>query len=143
MKTLLIATLALFSIIALSACAGPRPHRDNKPDIDSLVARTWTAIQLDGKAVPTEPARITLEFQAKNQITGFSGVNRYSASYTNTKPGAITFSGVVATKMAGPPESMASETSLFNALDKATTYRVNGAILDLLLGDRVLARFRS
>lgn len=143
MKILLVATLALFSVLVLSACSGPRPNRDDRPEVDTLMGRTWTAIQIDGKDVPTEPARITLELLEKKQIAGFSGVNRYFGAFTSAKAGAIDITGVGSTKMAGPPEAMANETALFGALDKATSYRLRGAILELRSGDRVLARFRG
>lgn len=143
MKTILAAAVGLILALTVCACAGPRPIRNDRPDVDALVGRTWTAIQLDGKEVPTEPARITLELMAKNQIGGFSGVNRYFGSYASTRGGVISFTGVGATKMAGPPEAMANETALFNALNKAKSYRVRGAILDLMAGDRVVARFRG
>lgn len=143
MKTLLVVTVGLILALTLCACAGPRPNRNDRPEFDSLVGRTWTAIQLDGKDVPTEPARITLELMAKNQIGGFSGVNRFFGSYASTRGGVISFTGVGATKMAGPPEAMQNETALFGALNEATSYRVRGAILDLMVGDRVLARFRG
>ncbi len=142
MRMLLSVLLLGVATLALAACSGPKPNRADRPELSSIAGRSWTAIQLNGKDIPTEPAKITIEFMEDSRIGGFAGVNRYFGGYSSPRPGSVSFSGVGSTKMAGPPDAMQRETEFFNALSAADGYRVRGAILDLLAGDRVLVRFR-
>lgn len=81
---------------------------------------------------------ITLDFAA-DQASGSGGVNTYSAGYTSTGDGTLTFDPLAATSMAGDSAAMDAEAEYFAALQSVTGYSVSGGLLDLFAGpDQIL-----
>jgi heat shock protein HslJ/phosphoglycolate phosphatase-like HAD superfamily hydrolase len=110
-----------------------------------LEDRDWILTEVDGQpvTVPQDQRAPYLRLTAEGKrLQGYGGVNQFSASYER---GALTltFSPIAATRRAGPPESMRLEAALMQALGATTGYRISGQALDLLAGDRIVARFRA
>jgi heat shock protein HslJ len=117
----------------------------SNPDATMTLERSWALKALEGAAVsvPAERARPTLIFDAeKKRVTGMAAVNRFSGSYT-LEGQRLKFGALLATKMAGPPELNALETSYLRALEQATGWRSAGEDLELLAENRVVARFSA
>lgn len=108
-----------------------------------LATSSWA---LSGAATTTEDlsgSGITLEFAA-DTASGNGGVNTYTAGYTATAQGELTFSEIASTMMAGDDAAMTQEAAYFKALGSVTGYSVSGDLLDLFAGpDQVLTFTRS
>jgi heat shock protein HslJ len=108
-----------------------------------LAGKAWTLTMLEGADVPPPAAdrrQPSLTFGTEGRITGFTGVNRFSGAFTLDGQN-LKFSNITITRMAGPPEAMTVEQKLMNALRATTGWRQAGGKLELLAGDRVVARF--
>ncbi len=111
---------------------------------NGLEAGKWTLSDLNGRAVKSNNrGGPFIEFhQDKGEISSNTGVNGLGGTYKLTgnkltiKPGAQTM-------MAGPPEMMDQERAFVNMLKSVDGYRVNGNTLELLRGNRVVAKFRK
>lgn len=91
---------------------------------------------LSGIATTTDSlagSGITLEFSA-SQASGNAGVNTYTAGYTATGDGSLTFTEIAGTQMAGDEAAMALESEYLQTLGKVTGYSVTGDLLDLFVG---------
>ena len=73
-------------------------------------------------------ASITAEF-AEGRVAGTSGVNRYNASVTSGTDGSFAIDAPISTKMAGPEDAMAAESTYLRRLEAATSYQVDGDTL--------------
>jgi heat shock protein HslJ len=108
-----------------------------------LIGKTWTLTMLEGAEVPPPAAdrrQPSLSFGADGRIRGSTGVNTFSGTYTLDGQN-LKFGNLAMSRMAGPPEAMTLEQKLVAALRATTAWRVNGGKLELLAGDRVVARF--
>jgi putative lipoprotein len=98
---------------------------------------------VEGAEVPPPAAdrrQPNVIFGADGRMTGFSGINRFSGAYT-VEGQNLKFSNLAMTRMAGTPEAMAVEQKIVAALRATTGWRMAGGKLELLAGDRVVARF--
>ena len=98
-----------------------------------LADTAWT---LSGIATTTDSVSdsgITLKFTA-SEASGNAGVNTYTAGYTSTADGTLTFTAIASTQMAGDEAAMALETEYLDTLSKVTAYSVSGDLLDLFVG---------
>lgn len=98
-----------------------------------LADTSWT---LSGLATTTDSladSGITLTFSA-SEASGSAGVNTYTAGYTSTADGTLTFSAIASTQMAGDEAAMALEVEYLDMLSKVTGYSVSGDLLDLFVG---------
>ncbi len=86
----------------------------------------------DGNAVVsgTDIRTITLKFDNKGDIVGFSGVNRYFGG-CNLDGNAISVGPLASTKMAGPTTLMELETVYLNLLGSVTGVSIAGDSLSL------------
>jgi len=86
----------------------------------------------DGNAVVsgTDIRTITLKFDNKGDIVGFSGVNTYFGG-CNLDGNAISVGPLASTKMAGPPTLMELETVYLNLLGSVTGASISGDSLSL------------
>ncbi|MCX6699513.1 MAG: META domain-containing protein [Methanomicrobiales archaeon] len=86
----------------------------------------------DGTAVVsgTDTRTITLKFDSKGDISGFSGVNTYFGS-CNLDGNVISVGPLGSTKMAGPPTLMELETVYLNLLGSVTGASIAGDSLSL------------
>ncbi len=134
---LLTATALLTVGAALSACAAAPPHA---PTLDELLG-SWQLAD----AVPAGARTPTLTIGGDGSVNGNGGVNRFRGRL-DTKAladDAWRMGPLAGTRMAGPAEAMALETSFLSALGSADRARVAGDRLLLQHGDRaVLALVR-
>jgi heat shock protein HslJ len=145
-KTVLVSVLAGLTLGLVSACNSQPPAAAAAPaSSPALEGQTWTLQSLEGVAVTVsdERGRPTLQLDgATTRASGLAGVNRFSGSYTREGT-ALKFGPLAMTKMAGPPERMDLETRYSRALTATTQWRIAGGALELLAGERVVARFSA
>ncbi|MEO7964820.1 MAG: META domain-containing protein [Gemmatimonadaceae bacterium] len=117
------------------------------PSADSAVIAgvSWTLVQLDGTAI--ENARggkaPTLQINADGgalRASGMAGCNRYSGPVTQDG-NSLRFGPLAATKMACP--ALQLESKYLAALNAARSFHATSHQLDLIDGNRVLARFSA
>ena len=124
--------------LALAACHhGKSGMGDVAP---TLLSRDWRLVGLASSAAPsaTGPSA-SLRLDSDQRATGFTGCNRFSASY-QIEGDSIRFDGFRTTRRACTL-GLEVETTFLRALEDARTWRVRGGELQLLADDRVLARF--
>ena len=111
----------------LAACAGggaPAP----------LAGTYWNVKQVGELSFkPLKGGRDAhLRLDAKQKrATGYCGVNSFSGSF-ESGPASLSFGPLAATRRAGPPQAMAFESAYFKALGATRSYRISGAMLELL-----------
>ena len=133
-------TMTFIGLFVMPACDSPSKS-SNQP-IASLAGQSWTCVTLDGAAITaTRPPIIT--FDGAGRVNGFSGVNRFGGSVESPKAGELHFGQMMSTKMAGPPEQMALESSFLGALARADRYVVTDAELIFSAGKTKLVQFKS
>jgi len=106
----------------------------------------WRLAEMNGNPIITlEGSRdvyfkVTTE-QGQKKVTGFAGCNSIAGGYTLSGD-KVKFT-IASTKMMCPPEQMAVEDYLLKALTSATSYRVEGDVLELFDGQTALADFKA
>jgi heat shock protein HslJ len=80
-------------------------------------------------------AELTLD---AGSLTGFTGCNRMTGSYTADGEGSISFSAIATTKMACEPAVMDQERQIVAALEATTTYAIEGSTMSLSDADGAL-----
>jgi heat shock protein HslJ len=105
--------------------------RETSERIMTVKSRLWRVTELAGQPVP-EDAGITVQLRpdpnrvtANNKVVGNTGVNEYTGGYKLVAPDELTFSNLVTTRRAGPPEAMAREQTFLNAMDQARTFKLH------------------
>ena len=79
--------------------------------------------------------------KGETRISGFAGCNNLTGGYTLS--GDNVKFVIATTKMMCPEEQMAVEAFLLNALSSATSYKIEGDVLELLDGQTTLAIFKA
>ena len=79
--------------------------------------------------------------KGEKRITGFAGCNSLTGGYTLSAD-KVKFV-IATTKMMCPEEQMAVEDFLLKALSSATSYKIEGDVLELLDGETMLATFKA
>ena len=84
--------------------------------------------------------KLTAVFGKDGSLTGFAGCNTYDAPYTATPP-KLSVGAIASTRKAcaTPSGVMAQETQYLAALKTASTYRIEGALLELRTAKGALA----
>lgn len=140
MKTFFQVIAVLFAFYFLCGCNSQ--SKSAQQPIASLAGQTWTCVTLDGAAVTaTRPPTIT--FDGAGRVNGFSGVNRFGGSVESAEAGELHFGQMMSTKMAGPPEQMALESSFLSAITRADRYMVIDTELIFSAGKTMLVQFKS
>ena len=136
-----IATIFVFSALFVMSACNSQSKSANQP-IASLAGQSWTCVTLNGAAITaTRPPTIT--FDGAGRVNGFSGVNRFGGSVESAEAGELHFGQMMSTKMAGPPEQMAIESSFLSALTRADRYVVTDAKLIFSAGEKMIVQFKS
>jgi heat shock protein HslJ len=124
----------------------PRARIDSSPATvegvkaaPALMGTQWTLRTLRGQpAMPgNRGKRLTLRLADDGVASGFAGCNQFSARFSNTDS-RLKLKPVVATKMACP-RGMTIERDYLDVLNAVEGWRRNGATLELVAGDEVLA----
>jgi len=118
--------MVLISLLVLGAGCGTGADSEEPP----LDGTSWTLTSwAEPDPIPVS-ASITAEF-AEGRVAGTSGVNQYNASVTSGTDGSFAIDAPISTKMAGPEDAMAAESTYLRRLEGATTYQVDGDTLVL------------
>jgi heat shock protein HslJ len=154
----LVAGTALIALVVLAGCASapaptdsgagstmPAAEPGDQP-VD-LAGTSWSCYEFKVSGAPQtvpEDVPITAEFSADGKMSGNSGVNTYSTSYTTSGNGITISDQIVSTKMAGPEEAMTLESNYLLSLPTAVTYNVDekGDLILLGAADDMVARYR-
>lgn len=110
----------------------------------SLVDTKWELTELNGVApVATEGPAVNITLSSKDsRVAGMSSVNRLMGS-CKFDGNQLTFSQMASTRMAGPEPLMKQEQAFLQALQATKSYRITGGTLELLDGEKVLAKFAA
>ena len=79
---------------------------------------------------------------ATGKATGLAGVNRFNGTFKQ-QDAALTFSPLIATRMAGSESDMKLESEFLTALGQVTAWKADGLYLSLLAGEKEVARFQG
>lgn len=134
-RSILFGALGLMSL-AVSKITAATPVPENVE---------WVLAEINGKAVEA-PAKggqreATLKLDpAGKQASGVSVVNHYGGEY-ELKDNTLKFGPMITTRMGGSPEAMAAERDFHSMLESVTGWRITDGKLELLAGDKIVARF--
>jgi heat shock protein HslJ len=103
----------------------------------------WRLVELDGEPVEIgagerEP-HLVLDLE-ESRVSGSGGANRIMGTFALAE-NELAFGPLATTMMAGPEEAMRRERAFLDALDRVTSYELEGRVLTLLAGESAVARF--
>jgi heat shock protein HslJ len=75
-------------------------------------------------------ATVTAVFAADGTVSGNGGVNQYHGTY-KISGASIKIDPLISTQMAGPEDAMAQESAYLAALQKSTTFAMEGTVMTL------------
>jgi heat shock protein HslJ len=105
----------------------------------ALGGTEWTVVELDGARLDREGAPSLVFDLEESRVTGFGGVNRVMGTFSLAQD-ELRFGQLATTRMAGPAEATRQEQELLEALQRVTSYDLDGRSLALLADDHVVAR---
>ena len=103
----------------------------------SLGERTWTVVELEGEPVEGEGTPELVFDLEESRVAGSAGVNRLMGTFVLAED-ELRFGPLATTLMAGPEDAMRRERRFLEALERVTSYRLEGRSLALLAGDEVV-----
>ena len=110
-----------------------------------LFGTTWRLTELNGKppaqATGKNFAQLVLD-ESQNRYSGSSGCNRLTGTI-ELKGDSLSFGAGASTMMACPEPLMTQEQSFTKMLQSVTGYRISGSTLELLAGDKTVAKFKA
>jgi heat shock protein HslJ len=108
----------------------------------TLAYTEWTLVELDGEPVEIGPEEIqptiVLDLE-ESRVSGSGGVNRLTGTFALSES-ELRFGSLATTRMAGPESAMHREQSFLAALERVTSFVLDGGALTLLAGDDAVAR---
>jgi heat shock protein HslJ len=136
MNKIMILAIGSMTILLLGACSSSDSSQD-------LTSKIWLLSELNGKA-PITGTGITAEFDQDGKVSGSSGCNIYSTSYTVDGNQLAFGEQMASTLMACPEPIMEQERDYTQALGDTDTYEISND--ELILKDtngNKLARFEA
>ena len=128
--------LILFLLsLAVSACSAPATREPGDSLVGSWMLSAYGPISAALPSVAGVEAGLT--FNADGTLTGNSGCNGYSGSYT-VEGNQITFSPIVSTRMACDKPIMEQEAAIHQVLTDIASFQIEGTQLTLTNDDRIL-----
>jgi heat shock protein HslJ len=112
---------------------------------EHLTGIEWRVTELSGHPVARRPngeQPFIFFDQAKRQVTGYAGCNRFFGGY-EMNGGTLKFGPIAGTKRACPDLEEGLETEFFKTLDATRGWRIVEGSLQLLNDGLVLARFQK
>jgi heat shock protein HslJ len=110
-----------------------------------LLGTTWRLTELSGKppaqATGKNFAQLVLD-GSQNRYSASSGCNRLTGTI-ELKGDSLNFGAGASTMMACPEPLMTQEQAFTKMLQSVTGYRVSGRTLELLAGDKTVAKFKA
>ena len=104
----------------------------------TLAYTEWTLVELDGEPleIGSDEIQPTIMLDLEeSRVSGSGGVNRLTLSESELR-----FGSLATTRMAGPESAMDREQSFLAALERVTSFELDGRALTLLAGDDAVAR---
>ena len=133
-KYLLMILFLLF--LAISACAAPATQEPADALIGAWKLTAYGPVNAPISAL--ESVEADLMFNVDGTLTGNSGCNGYSGSYT-VEGNHISFSPIVSTRMLCDKAIMEQETAIHQVLTGTASFKIQGNQLTLTNSDRMLA----
>lgn len=133
-----ILTLGLWTIlffnqtISAQFCGTPTPKNGSE--------KVWTLIEINGEAVKTDKATISLDFE-KNQVGGKGGCNGFGGTLEKNGD-EIKISEIISTKMFCE-DSSEVENKYLSTLVKVNKLQMRDGKLQLLNGDTIVLEFAA
>ncbi len=146
----LVAALGVAVLLpVLAACGGSSSTSDDAASPAAaagpvgggpFVGIEWklTSAAVDSSDLPS--FGLTIAF-TDTDVSGFGGVNQFAGTFTSSPEGAMDFSPLASTMMAGPEDAMAAETAYLKALDTVTGYSVVDSTLVLYVDEQELLTY--
>ena len=133
--TLIVAVAAL----ALTDCC---PCRKTRKSAKPLTGTTWHLIQLEGRDVNFDAEMFNVTFGEDGKFNGRGACNSFGGNYkADTAKETLEIGTVAATRALCPDIEV--EQKLFNELDGATHYEIDGSMLLLLKDGEIRAIFSA
>ena len=135
---------ALLLVLALLMVQCKSTHvSTSRPSLENT---HWRLSEVNGNPIITlggsRDVHITMATEnGEKRISGFAGCNSLTGGYTLS--GDKVKFVIATTKMMCPEEQMAVEDFLLTALSSATSYKIEGDVLELLDGETTLATFKA
>jgi putative lipoprotein len=137
---------AKLEILVQQAGGGRKPRPVASTTSLGLAGHAWKLVALADASAAAAPdaAPASLVFgPTEKRISGSTGCNRLLGTYAPGEGFALKLDPSSMTLMACPDSATRQEAAFLAALRATTAYRIEGASLELLDGDRVLARFEA
>ena len=120
--------IGIFTILFFSCfIANAFPWRKKSESVNNLRETSWQLVTIKEKNVGSitvdDNSKISISF-TKNRVSGFSGVNRYSGSYS-TNNDSISFSELSVSLMSGSRSAMDAEERFLRILRSAKKVRAD------------------
>ena len=132
-------------ILSLSLLAVQCKSTQVSTSRSSLENTHWRLSEMNGNPIITldgsRDVHIVMESEGEKRISGFAGCNSLAGGYTLS--GDKVKFVIATTKMMCAEEQMAVENFLLKALSAATSYKIEGDVLELLDGQTTLATFKA
>ena len=128
-----------------SASTSEAGSKGENVDSMPLLGTTWTLTELDGHApvstTGNNPAQLVLD-GSQNRYSGSSGCNRLTGTI-ELKGDSLNFGAGASTMMACSEPLMQQEQAFTKMLESVTGYRTSGKTLELLAGNKTVAKFKA
>lgn len=112
------------------------------PMVNPVLNTTWELFWMNGRMITaSRPPSMRLD-SAKSELTGFTGVNRFSGRFTYTAP-TIQLDPGAMTMMAGSTAAMEVEKQFLDVMMQSNRATVFEGELTLSRGESELAKFRK
>jgi heat shock protein HslJ len=125
MKKSMFSIAVVFVLVVLAGCAP-----SSSPSGGTLTGQVWALTDLAGKA-PLQDTGITIQFGTDGTVSGSSGCNQYSGTYTASGSSLTINTPLASTMMMCAEPVMVQETAYQTALAGVKAYTVKGDKLTL------------
>ncbi len=125
MKTTLFSIALVLVLVALAGCSSSQ-----SPGGGTLTGQVWALTDVAGKT-PIQDTGITIQFGTDGTVSGSSGCNQYSGTYTASGSSLTINTPLASTMMACAEPVMVQETAYQTALAGVKAYTVKGDKLTL------------
>jgi heat shock protein HslJ len=142
MKRLSAFVLLGFVVAALALMAGCATAGGPANSAGDLTGKEWSLVESSISSSDLGAAGITATFEG-DQLSGFSGVNRYSGPYTAESDGTFKAGPLAGTQMAGPEPLMTAEGAYLKLLEGCDSYKVEAGTLTLSTGGNVSLTYNA
>jgi heat shock protein HslJ len=128
MKKVLFSIAVMLVLVALAGCTASQSA--GSPSGGTLTGQVWALTALAGKA-PIKDTGITIQFNTAGTVSGSSGCNQYSGTYTASGSSLTINTPLATTMMMCAQPVMIQESAYQTALATVKAYSVSGDKLTL------------